>query len=650
MKQKLKMYRSLLIAIIVIIFAIILYYFGYFYIATIILAIYVAFKEYLNIDRELNNNKFNILTDKIKANINDNISNMSYPIALIDNEGNILWANKRLKEELNLLDLQEQNILSIGRNLDLHKLLKCDKDLSQRIKIKDSFYSIYANNIGDENIKYNESKYLVYFNEVSNLRDLYSTRESIMLIEVDNLSEALERTDETNRPMLAAEVEKEINSYSKKLKAMIVKYEYNKYCLSVQDKYINDEINCKFNILDKISSIDRGNKLEVTLSIGIGRGGDNPQENYNNAMTARELALGRGGDQVVIKNNEKISFFGGNTRELEKRTRVRARVIAQAVRELIFESSNIFIMGHKNPDMDSLGASVGLWSAIRQLGKNCNIIIDNDTTAIDYYMTKLKKGDKYDNLFISSDEAEKNINEKTLLIIVDVHNKGYVNNFGITEKINRKIIIDHHRRSPDIIEGALLNYIEVYASSTSEMVTELIQYMLQKPRIPKIVAEGLLGGIFMDTKGFQFKSGVRTFDAAAFLRSLGADTIEVKKMFTDSLEDYLLISDTIKSAEVHENLAIAVCPENVNNTVIVARAADELLGISGIDVCFVLCKINDSVNISGRSTGEVNVQVILEELGGGGHMNMAGAKVDGTIDEAINVLKEAINKHLELKE
>ncbi|MBX9186188.1 DHH family phosphoesterase [Clostridium sp. K04] len=650
MKQKLKMYRSLLIAIIVIIFAIILYYFGYFYIATIILAIYVAFKEYLNIDRELNNNKFNSLTDKIKANINDNISNMSYPIALIDNEGNILWANKRLKEELNLLDLQEQNILSIGRNLDLHKLLKCDKDLSQRIKIKDSFYSIYANNIGYENIKYNESKYLVYFNEVSNLRDLYSTRESIMLIEVDNLSEALERTDETNRPMLAAEVEKEINSYSKKLKAMIVKYEYNKYCLSVQDKYINDEINCKFNILDKISSIDRGNKLEVTLSIGIGRGGDNPQENYNNAMTARELALGRGGDQVVIKNNEKISFFGGNTRELEKRTRVRARVIAQAVRELIFESSNIFIMGHKNPDMDSLGASVGLWSAIRQLGKNCNIIIDNDTTAIDYYMTKLKKGDKYDNLFISSDEAEKNINEKTLLIIVDVHNKGYVNNFGITEKINRKIIIDHHRRSPDIIEGALLNYIEVYASSTSEMVTELIQYMLQKPRIPKIVAEGLLGGIFMDTKGFQFKSGVRTFDAAAFLRSLGADTIEVKKMFTDSLEDYLLISDTIKSAEVHENLAIAVCPENVNNTVIVARAADELLGISGIDVCFVLCKINDSVNISGRSTGEVNVQVILEELGGGGHMNMAGAKVDGTIDEAINVLKEAINKHLELKE
>ena len=646
MKQKLKIYRSLLILIVVIIFTIILYYFRYFYLASTILIVYLAFKEYLNIENEIQNEKMNTLTDEIKANINDNISNMSYPIALIDNEGNILWANKRLKEELNLLDLQEQNILSIGRNLDLHKLLKCDKDLGQRVKIKDTFYSIYANNISGENIKYNEAKYLVYFNEVSNLRDLYSTRESIMLIEVDNLSEALERTDEANRPMLAAEVEKAINSYSKKLKAMIIKYEYNKYCLSVQDKYINDEINCKFNILDEISNIDRGNKLEVTLSIGIGRGGDNPQENYNNAMTARELALGRGGDQAVIKNNEKITFFGGNTRELEKRTRVRARVIAQALRELIFESSNIFIMGHKN----SLGASIGLWSSIRQLGKNCNIIIDNDITAIDYYMTKLKKDDKYDNLFISSEEAEKNINDKTLLIIVDVHNKGYVNNLDIVERINRKIIIDHHRRSPDIIEGALLNYIEVYASSTSEMVTELIQYMLQKPRIPKIIAEGLLGGIFMDTKGFQFKSGVRTFDAAAFLRSLGADTIEVKKMFTDSLDDYLFISDTIRNAEVHENLAIAVCPSGVNNTVIVARAADELLGISGIDVCFVLCNINDSIIISGRSTGEVNVQVILEELGGGGHMNMAGAKLECTIDEAVNLLKEAINKHLEIKE
>ena len=650
MKKKLKTYSNLFISFSIVILVIALYYSENFYLASVILIIYICYKGYIDTNRELYNKEVNTLTDKIKAKINDNISNMSYPLALIDNGGNILWANKRLKEELNLLELQEQNILSISRSLDLQKLLKCDKDLSQRVKIKDSIYSIYANNISNKNGAYTKYKYIVYFNEVRNLRDLHSTGESIMLIEVDNLSEALERTDEANRPMLAAEVEKAINSYSKKLKAMIIKYEYNKYCLSVQDKYINDEINSKFNILDEISSIDRGNKLEVTLSIGVGRGGDNSQENYNNAMTAKELALGRGGDQVVVKNSEDISFFGGNKRELEKRTRVRARVISQALRELIFESSNIFIMGHKNPDMDSFGAAVGLWSTIKQLGKNCNIIIDNDITAIEYYINKLKSESKYDNLIISSSEAEKLINERTLLIIVDVHNKGYVNNLSIVEKINKKIIIDHHRRSADIIAGALLNYIEVYASSTSELVTELIQYMLQKPRISKLEAEGLLGGIFMDTKGFQFKSGVRTFDAAAFLRSLGADTIEVKKMFTDSLEDYLLISDTIRNAEVYDNVAIAVCPSNNSNTVIVARAADELLGISGIDVCFVLCELNNAVTISARSTGEVNVQVILEELGGGGHMNMAGAKLNTTLTEAVFILKEAIKKHLKLKE
>ena len=650
MKKKLKTYSNLFISFSIVILVIALYYSENFYLASVILIIYICYKGYIDTNRELYNKEVNTLTDKIKAKINDNISNMSYPLALIDNGGNILWANKRLKEELNLLELQEQNILSISRSLDLQKLLKCDKDLSQRVKIKDSIYSIYANNISNKNGAYTKYKYIVYFNEVRNLRDLHSTGESIMLIEVDNLSEALERTDEANRPMLAAEVEKAINSYSKKLKAMIIKYEYNKYCLSVQDKYINDEINSKFNILDEISSIDRGNKLEVTLSIGVGRGGDNSQENYNNAMTAKELALGRGGDQVVVKNSEDISFFGGNTRELEKRTRVRARVISQALRELIFESSNIFIMGHKNPDMDSFGAAVGLWSTIKQLGKNCNVIIDNDITAIEYYINKLKSESKYDNLIISSSEAERLINERTLLIIVDVHNKGYVNNLSIVEKINKKIIIDHHRRSADIIEGALLNYIEVYASSTSELVTELIQYMLQKPRISKLEAEGLLGGIFMDTKGFQFKSGVRTFDAAAFLRSLGADTIEVKKMFTDSLEDYLLISDTIRNAEVYDNVAIAVCPSNNSNTVIVARAADELLGISGIDVCFVLCELNNAVTISARSTGEVNVQVILEELGGGGHMNMAGAKLNTTLTEAVFILKEAIKKHLKLKE
>lgn len=645
MKEKLKKYEVFLMCAILVVITNISFYTYNFFLATIFLIILLSSILYNTIKRNKKNEEVELITSKIKLNINDNISDMSYPIALIQENGEIVWGNKRFREELSNENIEKQSILSIARNLDLPKLLICDKDLKQRVKIKEICYSIYANKIKYDEER-NDNLYMVYFIEVSNSRDLYATKESVMLIEVDNLSEALERTDESNRPMLVAEIEKAINAYGQKLKAMIVKYEPNKYVLSVQDKYINDEINRKFNILDKISGIDVGNKLEVTLSIGVGRGGASPQENHNFAVIAKELALGRGGDQVVVKNNDKIHFFGGNTRELEKRTRVRARVISQAIKELIFESSNVFIMGHKSPDMDCLGASVGLWSTVKQLGKNCNIILGDDTNAIEYYLGRLKEDSCYDNMFVTVEEAEKSINEKSLIIIVDVHNKGYVNDINLVEKVNRRVIIDHHRRSADIIEGTLLNYIEVYASSTSEMVTEIIQYILNKPVIKPLEAEGLLAGIVMDTKSFQFKSGVRTFDAAAFLRELGADTLEVKKMFADTFKDYLIIAETIKEAEVENNLAIAVCPSTASNPVLVARAADELLNISGIDVCFVLNECNGVVSISGRSVGDVNVQVILEEIGGGGHMNMAGAKLHMPMSEALALLKESIARNM----
>ena len=625
---------------------------GFYYIkstllGTLLLIIFIAFtvSEYMNREEEDNIEK---IIEIINKDIENNILNLIFPVALIKESGEIFWSNKEFQKFIPDEDPLGLNVVSIARGLNLSRLLTCDRDLHQKIKILDFFYKVYASKI--ENCPLDENLYVVYFNDISGNKNIENTKESIMLIEVDNLSEVLENTMESDRPMLVAEVEKTINAYAQRLKAMITKYESNKYVLSVQDKYIDEEINNKFSILDEVSNIDRGNKFEVTLSIGVGRGGTCPLENNNFAITAKELALGRGGDQVAIKNNEKFKFFGGNTREIEKRTRVRARVISHALKELIYESSNVFIIGHKNPDMDCFGSSIGLSAVVKQLGKPCNIILGDETAAIDYFLTKLKNDSRYDNLFISVEEAHDQINEKTLLIIVDVHNTGYILDNEIMEKAQRKIIIDHHRRSPDIVEGAILNYIEVYASSTSEMVTELIQYMVQKPNLTRLEAEGLLAGIFMDTKGFSFKAGVRTFDAASFLRGLGADTIEVKKMFTDSLEDYLLISDTIKSAEVNDNLAIAICPSEVDNTVIVARAADELLGISGIDVCFVLCEINNAITISGRSTGEVNVQVILEELGGGGHMNMAGAKVNGTMDEAVYMLKEAIKKHLEVKE
>ena len=627
---------------------------GFYYIkstllGTLLLIIFIAFtvSEYMNREEEEDN--VEKIIEIINKDIENNILNLIFPVALIKESGEIFWSNKEFQKFIPGEDPLGLNVVSIARGLNLSRLLTCDRDLHQKIKILDFFYKVYASKI--ENCPLDENLYVVYFNDISGNKNIENTKESIMLIEVDNLSEVLENTMESDRPMLVAEVEKTINAYAQRLKAMITKYESNKYVLSVQDKYIDEEINNKFSILDEVSNIDRGNKFEVTLSIGVGRGGTCPLENNNFAITAKELALGRGGDQVAIKNNEKIKFFGGNTREIEKRTRVRARVISHALKELIYESSNVFIIGHKNPDMDCFGSSIGLSSVVRQLGKPCNIILGDETAAIEYFLTKLKNDSRYDNLFISVEEAHDQINEKTLLIIVDVHNTGYILDNEIMEKAQRKIIIDHHRRSPDIVEGAILNYIEVYASSTSEMVTELIQYMVQKPNLTRLEAEGLLAGIFMDTKGFSFKAGVRTFDAASFLRGLGADTIEVKKMFMDNLDDFLIIADTIRSAEVKNGLAIAVAPKDLKKSFMAARAADELLNISGINVCFVLIKINDDVVISGRSIGDTNVQVILEDLGGGGHMNMAGAQLKNTsIDEAKIILKRSIEKQLKVGE
>ena len=644
--DKVTMLKRLLKPVLLVTISIILIIFDYTVLGIILLIFYCIDNLYtLNLywTKEDDMYYFSKTLDK---GIEDNALQFIYPLILIKEDGEIIWCNKLFNTIQPNENALGNNILSIATGLNLEETLK-NEDNHKRLNIDDKLYDVYATAIEKND---NEYVYLLSFNDITKFIDYEKTQEGVMLIEVDNLSEVLGKTEEDNRPLLVAEVERTIISYANNLKAMIEKYDTNKYVLSVQDKYIENEINKKFKIIEEVSKIDLGNSIEVTLSIGIGCGGISPQENYNSAKFAKELALGRGGDQVVVKNDNDIKFFGGNTKEIEKRTKVKARVIARALRELICESSNVYILGHKNPDMDCLGAAIGLASVVKQLGKTCNIILNKDNNAIEYYLDKLKDNPKYDDLFTSVEYATENINKKTLVIIVDVHNKSYISDLQLVYKADRKVIIDHHRRSPDMIENDILNYIEVYASSTSEMVTEIIQYMVEKPNLTRIEAEGLLAGIFMDTKGFSFKTGVRTFEAASFLKSLGADPIEVKKMFTDNLSSYLQIADTIKSAKVNNKVAIAIAPENID-TVIVAKAADELLNISGILVSFVLGKIENDIYISGRSIGDINVQIVLESLGGGGHMNIAGAKVSNlTIDEVIIKLKESIEKNLRIGE
>ena len=625
--------KSLIIKLIkpvgLILASLILFLLGYNQLGLLIAIIYFIdnFYQLKNLwEKEEDTNKF---TKNINEAIKDNLASEVLPISLIDENGIIKWCNdifNQLEAKDNFIG---ESILSVARGLDLNNIINAEKNLH----------------------KNNEELYLIYFNDISEFIGLDTTKESIMLIEVDNLNEALDTTDESNKPLVIAEIDREITSYVYGLEAMIKKYQPNMYVVSIKDKYIDEEINNNFELLNKVSKINKGNKLEITLSVGIGRGGISPLENYNYAEFAKELALGRGGDQVVIKTNEDIKIFGGNSKEIEKRTRVRARVVSHALKELIYESSKVFIMGHKNPDMDCFGSAIGLSNAIKQLGKPCNIILDDDVGAIEYYLRELKSDSKYANLFETSEEAMKEIDDESLLIIVDVHNKSYVHNLTFVENIKRKVIIDHHRRSANIIEDTLLNYIEVYASSTCEMITEIIQYMNDKPNLSKLEAEGLLAGIYMDTKGFSFKTGVRTFDAASFLRNKGAETTEVKKMFTDNLTDFIQIADIIKSASIDNKIAIATCPHDVKDTVIIAKSADELLNISGILASFVLADINGDIYISARSLGDINVQVVLEALGGGGHMNMAGAKISNkSIDEVLIDLKDVIKKYLRVGE
>ncbi|GIM28959.1 delta-lactam-biosynthetic de-N-acetylase [Clostridium polyendosporum] len=636
----------LVITIVIMILSIILFV-GKFknsaFVLLMVAAVYLVFIYNYFINKELYwQEKTNNISDFINEVIKENILSLTYPLVITNSIGEILWYNRKFQETFGAGDSIGDSIAGTVRGIVLEKLLKCQKGIAQKLKSKKHVYEVYANKV-DLNNK--ENVIVVCFNDITYLSE--GTKESIMLIEVDNLSEVVKSTKENNAPLLVAEVERTINTYAQSLNAMIKKYDNNQYVLSVLDSHIDVQINKKFDILDIIREINLGNKLEITLSIGVGRGGDSPAKNHAYAVTAKELALGRGGDQAVVKKGDNLYFFGGNTKELEKRTRVRARVVAHALKDLIFESSKVFIMGHVNPDMDSFGSAVGIASVVRQLGKQCNILINDDNKAIECFLEKIKNTKEYEGIVISTEVAKRTLDEDTLVIVVDVHSRGYVLDKELIERCQKVVIVDHHRRSPDFIEGGLLTYIEVYASSTSELVTEMVQYMLDKPKLSQLEAEGLLAGICMDTKNFFFKTGVRTFEAASFLRKLGADTIDIKRFFSNDLNSYIKKAETIKSAEVVNNIAIAICPPDITQTVIAAQVADELLNITGIQASFVFVKINRDIHISGRSLGEINVQVILESLGGGGHMTMAGVKLTGmAIEDAKHKLKEAISKYL----
>ena len=474
-------------------------------------------------------------------------------------------------------------------------------------------------------------------------------KDCVGLIMIDNYDELMQRTNDTDKPQLLAIIERKLREWFAFTGGIITKLDRNRFLILFEKKYIKVFTDAKFEILDTIKEISLSNKIPVTLSIAIVVDEGTKNEKMQGAISTIDVALGRGGDQAVIKKDGKYEFFGGKSKEIEKTTRVKSRVVAQALKELIADSKNVVIMGHKNMDADCLGAAMGIYRVAKHNEKDAYIVFNNYGVGLRDLYERLSKEEEYLNALLPENELIQKVTEDTLVVIVDTHKVELVDGPNILNKASKVVIIDHHRRSTDAIENPVLTFQEVYASSASELVTEIIQYSEEKIIVPKIEAECLYAGILTDTKNFTQKTGVRTFEAAAYLKKTGIDVAAINKDFQTDVDTYVAIADVIRNCElVCDKVAIAICPRGIENQVqITAQAADELLNLNGIESSFVLCEYEGRIHVSGRSNGNLNVQVILEKFGGGGHMMIAGAQIENkSIEEVKNMLVDAIKEEL----
>ena len=594
------------------------------------------------------------LTFNIDTATKDTLLNFPMPLVVTDLDGTIIWYNSSFRKIFDGEDLLEKTINNFIEELNPDTLVGDNVNISRQVFLNGMHYKVLCNFAKIEK-KSDSSNYILILYFIDN-SELIETRKKYQddkvvagLVVIDNYDELMQSMEDASRPQMLAEIEKKVIQWMGFTYGIIKKFERDKYLFVFEHKHLKELEEKKFEVLDTVKEINVGNKIPVTLSLGFGLNGKTIVENLYSAGAAIDIALGRGGDQVVIKNGDSFSFFGGRTRELEKRTKVKARVIAYALRELIDQSSSVFIMGHENADVDSLGASLGLYRVVKSRGKDAYIVLEQSNPTIDNLVAKMQKNSDYEGMITSRNAALDRIDRKSLLIIVDTHRPGFTEAPELITKAGQVVVIDHHRKGADFIQDTVLTYQETYASSTCELVTEILQYMDDKLRLKPLEAEALFAGIVVDTKNFTFKTGVRTFEAASFLRRQGVDTVAVKQLFQNDLATYTSISTVVKEAEIIGNeIAISVCQQNIKNAQLVtAKAADELLNLTGIIAAFVLCYVGNEVWISGRSLGDINVQMILEKLGGGGHLSVAGAQLSGiSLEDARAKLKYAIMEYV----
>ncbi|MFY9483956.1 MAG: DHH family phosphoesterase [Tissierellaceae bacterium] len=616
--------------------------------------IYYAYTETEKKNREVNK-YIELLSEDFETAAKHAIFNMPFPLVIIDERGGITWYNTPFLDMIIEEDILNERIYDLVPGINMEELLKGGENKPRRIDYDNKSYLVYPNYVDSRKTTSGNNRlimlYWVEYSAYFELEKRYKDEQAIVsLIYIDNFDDVKNNTPDIHRPLLIAEIDKRINEYFMQYEGLVRKYENDKYLVLLNHKGLEHIQEKKFDILDEIRDLNIGNTMPITLSIGVSATSEDLIQSHDNAKSAIEIALGRGGDQAVLNKEGAYEFYGGKTKALEKRNKVRARVIGHALRRLVDESDNVFVMGHKNPDMDSIGSSIGVLRGVKNRGKMGYIILNGENPSITNICAKMKEEQpEIKDLIISSEEAKNLINENSLMILVDNHKPSFTEAPELLDLITKVVIIDHHRRGAEFVKDPVLTYLEPYASSTSELVTEILSYMSDDINLTKFEAEALLSGITVDTNNFSYQTGVRTFEAASILKRAGADTIAVRQLFRDDHDTFVYKAEVIRSSKIiFDNIAIGRLEEDIaNGLLIAAQSSNELLDIKGVKASFVLTYSNDRVHISGRSLGDISVQLILEALGGGGHFNVAGAQIMGvSMDKAEEMLIEEIRKYL----
>ena len=589
------------------------------------------------------------------------MASMELPYGIADEAGRLLWTNRAFSAVIRDEKSARRSLTVLFPEITEEGLEKMDHALEVQCAYGGAIYRASIKRVtiqsdsgllsaapGQKTEQQVLAVYLYDETEIHEYMQAITDQKMVAgLIYLDNYDEALESVEEVRRSLLVALIDRKVSKYISGVNGIVKKMEKDKYFFAIEQKYMPSLEAERFSLLEDVKTVNIGNEMAVTLSIGIGINGDTYIRNYEYARTAIDMALGRGGDQAVVKNGEKIQYYGGKSQQLEKTTRVKARVKAHALRELLETKDRLLIMGHKIGDIDSFGSAIGVYRIAAALGKKAHIVINEVTSSVRPMMDRFINNSDYpQDLFLMGDDAAELADPSTALVVVDVNRPSYTEEPQLLNLVKTIVVIDHHRQSSEIISNATLSYVEPYASSACELVAEILQYVTDSIRIKSLEADAMYAGIVIDTNNFTNQAGVRTFEAAAFLRRNGADVTRVRKLFRDKMEDYKARAEAVRQAEVFEGaFAISVCPaENVESpTVVGAQAANELLDIIGIKASVVLTPYNGKIYVSARSIDEINVQVMMEKLGGGGHRTIAGAQLPGaTVEEAKEKIKNVI--------